>query len=340
AGRGTRESAASPGERKVKVRKGRMRLAPARAIWGGGCAAPRRQEARANGDLLVAAGFKTKLADSPERAQKLRAMPPLKLLSQSKDGQTVYRYADPYSCDCLYVGDQQAYTKYRSLALQKQRADEQLEVEEDTTMEWDLWGPRWGAGPPVSGQRSELLHEGLAGGLPSTGGGLGRRRRQLCAVLGARHRGRAVPLRRPRREAGDGADQARGTRRPGVALLPAGGPPGIALRLPRVRAVRSGCRPSLQPAQAPARSLRQGHRADGALGRLAVRLSRGRREGRSRARRSRQRAVHAQEHRDRSGILLGRRPAAVPTPARDRDLRGSREGLHNAASRRAGSPSC
>ena len=127
----------------MKVRRGRLVLVLATAISVGGCAANRRHEARLTGDLLVAAGFKTKQADSPERAQKLRAMPPLKLLSQSKDGQTLYRYADPYSCDCLYVGDQEAYAKYRSLALQKQRADERLEVEEDTSMEWDLWGPRW-----------------------------------------------------------------------------------------------------------------------------------------------------------------------------------------------------
>jgi len=127
----------------MKVRKARIVLVLATAISVGGCAATRRHEASATGDLLVAAGFKTKLADSPERVQKLRAMQPLKLLSQSKDGQTVYRYADPYSCDCLYVGDRQAYAKYRSLALQKQRAAERLEAEEDASMEWDLWGPRW-----------------------------------------------------------------------------------------------------------------------------------------------------------------------------------------------------
>jgi hypothetical protein len=92
----------------VKVRKGRILLVFATAIAVGGCAAIHRPQARDTGELLVAAGFKTKLADSPERAQQLRAMPPLKILSQSKDGHTVYRYADPYSCDCLYVGDQQA----------------------------------------------------------------------------------------------------------------------------------------------------------------------------------------------------------------------------------------
>src|SRR5207244_179497 len=71
----------------------------------GGCAAMRRHEARDTGDLLVSAGFTTRPADTPERAQQLHAMPPLKLVSESKDGNVVYHYADPYSCHCLYVGD-------------------------------------------------------------------------------------------------------------------------------------------------------------------------------------------------------------------------------------------
>ena len=104
----------------------------------------RRHEARDTGDLLVSAGFTAKPADTPERAQQLHAMPPLKLVSQSKDGHVVYRYADPYSCDCLYVGDQQAYAEYERLALQKQIADERLEAaeaEEGAIMDWGLWGP-------------------------------------------------------------------------------------------------------------------------------------------------------------------------------------------------------
>ena len=127
----------------MKLRKGRILLALTTAIAVGGCAATRRHDARLTGDLLVAAGFKAKPADSPQRAQNLRAMPPLKILSQSKNGHTVYHYADPYSCNCLYVGDEQAYAKYRTLAQQKQRADERLEAEEDASMEWDLWGPRY-----------------------------------------------------------------------------------------------------------------------------------------------------------------------------------------------------
>jgi len=128
------------------VRKRRLLLVLATAFAVGGCAAMRRHEARDTGDLLVAAGFRSKLADTPEREQRLRAQPPLKMVSQSKDGHLVYRYADPYSCDCLYVGDEQAYAEYKRLALKKQVAEERLEAaeaEESAAMDWGLWGPWW-----------------------------------------------------------------------------------------------------------------------------------------------------------------------------------------------------
>ena len=128
------------------VRKRRLLLVLATAFAVGGCAAMRRHEARDTGNLLVAAGFRSKLADTPEREQRLRALPPLKMVSQSKDGHLVYRYADPYSCDCLYVGDEQAYAEYKRLALKKQVAEERLEAaeaEESAAMDWGLWGPWW-----------------------------------------------------------------------------------------------------------------------------------------------------------------------------------------------------
>jgi len=128
------------------VRGWRVGLVFATALAMGGCAAMRRQEARETGDLLVAAGFRTKLANTPERAQQLRAMPALKMVSQSKDGHLVYRYADPYGCDCLYVGDEDAYREYQRLALQKQLDAERLaaaEAEESAAIDWDLWGPWW-----------------------------------------------------------------------------------------------------------------------------------------------------------------------------------------------------
>ena len=128
------------------VRIAQLLVLLATAFALGGCAAMRRHEARDTGDLLVSAGFTTKPADTPERAQQLHAMPPLKLVSESEDGNVVYRYADPYSCDCLYVGDQQAYAEYKRLALKKQVAEERLEAaeaEESAAMDWGLWGPWW-----------------------------------------------------------------------------------------------------------------------------------------------------------------------------------------------------
>src|SRR6059036_3369268 len=125
----------------LTVRKAELLLVFATAFALGGCAAMRRREARDTGDLLVSAGFTTKPADTPERVQQLHAMPPLKLVSESKDGNVVYRYADPYTCDCLYVGDQQAYAEYKRLALEKQIADERLEAaeaEESAAMDWTL----------------------------------------------------------------------------------------------------------------------------------------------------------------------------------------------------------
>jgi len=128
------------------VRIARILVLLATAFALGGCAAMRRHEARDTGDLLVSAGFTTKPADTPERAQQLHAMPPLRLVSESEDGNVVYRYADPYSCDCLYVGDQQAYAEYKRLALQKQIADERFEAaeaEESAAIDGGLWEPVW-----------------------------------------------------------------------------------------------------------------------------------------------------------------------------------------------------
>ena len=85
---------------------------------------------------------------------------------------------------------------------------------------------------------------------------LGRARRQLRPVLGQRHQGRALPVRRGR-QARDRAHRAAGIHRRGLARLSARCAAGHGLRLPRARPLRAGGRPSLQSQQAAARSLRQ-----------------------------------------------------------------------------------
>jgi hypothetical protein len=57
-----------------------------------------------------------------------------------------YVYADPETCKCLYVGDEQRYQKFQELSLQKKIADEQMSAAQtnwDASMNWGLWGP-WG----------------------------------------------------------------------------------------------------------------------------------------------------------------------------------------------------
>jgi hypothetical protein len=112
-----------------------------------GCAAIRKDEAQQDENLLVAAGFKAKPADTPAKLAQLKALPPLKMEMRSKDGQTGYSYADPYNCKCLYVGGPSQYQEYRKLAVKQQIAMDQMEAadaEEDASLDWGMWG---GFGP-------------------------------------------------------------------------------------------------------------------------------------------------------------------------------------------------
>lgn len=47
-------------------------------VLGGGCAYTQRQKAQQIEPMLSAAGFKMKIADTPEKLAKLQAMPQLK----------------------------------------------------------------------------------------------------------------------------------------------------------------------------------------------------------------------------------------------------------------------
>src|SRR5262249_20770482 len=91
-----------------------------------GCAAVRREEVKQTENLLAAAGFQAKPADTPARVAKLASMPKEKLVARSKSGAYVYTYADPDDCHCLYVGGAKEYAEYRRLALQQQVSEEQL----------------------------------------------------------------------------------------------------------------------------------------------------------------------------------------------------------------------
>jgi hypothetical protein len=109
-------------------------------------------------DMLAAAGFTYRPANTPQTAAALKAMPPHRFIPQTRNGRTVWVYADPTICGCLYAGDDIAYQRFKQEVFQKQLADEQAltaEANQQAAMEqnaaavqWDVWGP-WAPFYPV-----------------------------------------------------------------------------------------------------------------------------------------------------------------------------------------------
>jgi hypothetical protein len=119
-----------------------LALAAAAAI--GGCAAMREREVREFEDMLAAAGFVMKPADTSDKVANLQSLPPHRLVPQQRDGQVYYVYADPDVCRCVWGGDQKAFSQLQQLRIQKQIADAQLAAAQayrDAAFNWNLWGP-------------------------------------------------------------------------------------------------------------------------------------------------------------------------------------------------------
>ena len=93
-------------------------------------------------DLLAAAGFQVRIADSPHRLAAMRRLPPNKFVTRVVNGQPVYLYADPLVCSCVYFGTQQNWAAYRQEVLAQQLADEAQMTALMYQSDWD-WGP-WG----------------------------------------------------------------------------------------------------------------------------------------------------------------------------------------------------
>ena len=102
-----------------------------------GCATLHRREAQSTEQVLAAAGFRAKPADTQAKLENLNTMPPRKLVSHVEDGHFVYSYADPDNCRCLYVGGDKEYSEFQKLSLEKEIADER----QMAAMDWDMWGP-------------------------------------------------------------------------------------------------------------------------------------------------------------------------------------------------------
>jgi hypothetical protein len=75
---------------------------------------------------LLAAGFMQYPPVTPDLYQKLMSLPPKQMILQSQGSKVSYIYADPFYCQCLYVGDRRAYGKFQYLMVLQQQADQAM----------------------------------------------------------------------------------------------------------------------------------------------------------------------------------------------------------------------
>ena len=97
---------------------------------------------------LLAAGFVAVPADTAEKATKLQALPPYKLVKRrTKDtGEDVYVYADPTNCTCAYIGDPAQYAVFKDAlsSMSDQEADAlnaHMDTQEQMETATDTWDP-------------------------------------------------------------------------------------------------------------------------------------------------------------------------------------------------------
>jgi hypothetical protein len=114
-------------------------LAPLLLVTLGGCslsdAIHHRQEGEVVGQRLLTAGFHAIPADTPEKKAHLETMPKLLFSSVVRDGQRRYLLADPYSCHCLYVGDEAAYDRYTEIEIGRElSASERAEARQEAAV--------------------------------------------------------------------------------------------------------------------------------------------------------------------------------------------------------------
>ncbi|MGU3493132.1 hypothetical protein ACLBXM_03730 [Xanthobacteraceae bacterium A53D] len=76
-------------------------------------------------NMLSAAGFQMRLADTPAKVASLKSLPAHKFTVQNKGGQPVYLYADPTVCGCIYYGTQANYASYQQMAFQQRLVNQQ-----------------------------------------------------------------------------------------------------------------------------------------------------------------------------------------------------------------------
>lgn len=106
-----------------------------------GCAPFGQQPSDSTESLLSQAGFEALGAQTPEQSEQLRWLDQQILVRHRTAAGARFVYADEAGCDCLYVGDQRAYERYRKLFVAR---DKPMLAEANAlpgSLDWAAWQP-------------------------------------------------------------------------------------------------------------------------------------------------------------------------------------------------------
>jgi len=86
-------------------------IALAAVLTVAGCAGPPKDPTFQQMNALATAGFDLKMADTPAKLERIKKLPQLRLVQVEDKGRQVYVYTDAQGCQCLYLGDKNAYRR-------------------------------------------------------------------------------------------------------------------------------------------------------------------------------------------------------------------------------------
>jgi hypothetical protein len=75
--------------------------------------------------MLSGAGFHVLPADTSARKAQLESLTPLEIRFTPYDGKMHYWFADPYHCNCIFSGNEEAYEAYEWVREQQRIANEE-----------------------------------------------------------------------------------------------------------------------------------------------------------------------------------------------------------------------
>jgi hypothetical protein len=85
-----------------------------------GCAGIGKMSPLQMDEMLLRAGFQLHKADTPKKLDFLKTLPQKELVHKTCKEKIFYFYVDGSSCQCMFVGDEQAYLRFKRLVKQEQ----------------------------------------------------------------------------------------------------------------------------------------------------------------------------------------------------------------------------